>query len=124
MLDTIAANFGSMKMAAEAPLAIIMCGDMADAMDGEGRDYWVQDVSAATENLLLAAHASGLGAVWCGIYPIAERVAQFSELFDLPERIIPLACVCIGYPNGVTEPKDKWQPYKVSRNNWSTPYYL
>lgn len=118
-LNYIGENMGTMKMAAGAPVAVVMCGDTIAALPGEGRDYWVQDVSAATENLLLAAHSLGLGAVWCGIYPISERVEQFSKLLNLPENIIPMACVCIGYPDGETTPKDKWKPENIRYNSWS-----
>ena len=117
-LNFIADNFGSMKMAAEAQVAVIMCGDVTSTFEGEGSEYWVQDVSAATENLLLAAHASGLGAVWCGIYPISERVEKFSSHLSLPDNIIPMACVCIGYPAAETTPKDKWNPEYVHFNSW------
>lgn len=118
ILDSIAAGFNTMTMAGEAPLAIVMCGDLKLAMEGEGRDYWVQDVSAATENLLLAAHAMGLGAVWCGIYPVSDRVEKFSRLLALPENIVPMACVCIGYPAAQPTPKDKWKPENIHYNSW------
>lgn len=116
-LDSIAANFPSMKMAGKAPLAIVLCGDMEATLEGVGRDYWVQDVSAATENLLLAAHGIGLGAVWCGVYP-TDRVDGFRSLLNLPETIVPLACVVIGYPAGDNQPKDKWKPENVHYNTW------
>ncbi|MBD5257813.1 MAG: nitroreductase family protein [Barnesiella sp.] len=119
LLDTISANFGSMTMAKNASLAIVTCGDLSAAMEGEGRDYWIQDVSAATENLLLAAHAMGLGAVWCGIYPVSSRVADFSALLSLPDNIIPMACVCIGYPAAESTPKDKWHPEYIRYNSWT-----
>ncbi|MBD5247593.1 MAG: nitroreductase family protein [Barnesiella sp.] len=119
LLDTIGANFGSMTMAKNASLAIVTCGDLSAAMEGEGRDYWIQDVSAATENLLLAAHAMGLGAVWCGIYPVSSRVADFSALLSLPDNIIPMACVCIGYPAAESTPKDKWHPEYIRYNSWT-----
>ncbi len=118
-LDYIAENFGSMKMAAEAQLAIVMCGDTTATYDGEGRDYWIEDVSAATENLLLAAHSMGLGAVWCGVYPISERVDKFSSLLSLPKEILPMGCVCIGYPAAETTPKDKWKPENVRYDSWT-----
>lgn len=119
LLDTISANFGSMTMAKNASLAIVTCGDLSAAMEGEGRDYWIQDVSAATENLLLAAHAMGLGAVWCGIYPVSSRVTDFSALLSLPDNIIPMACVCIGYPAAESTPKDKWHPEYIRYNSWT-----
>ena len=73
-LDSIGANFGSMIMASQAPLGIVVCGDLEATFPEEGRDYWIEDTSAAMENLLLAAHSIGLGAVWCGIYPMTDRV--------------------------------------------------
>lgn len=118
-LNYIAAHFRSMKMAADASVAVVMCGDVTATFDGEGQEYWVQDVSAATENLLLAAHSMGLGAVWCGVYPISERISEFSSLLCLPENIIPMACVCIGYPEAETTPKDKWNPDYIHYNVWN-----
>ncbi|MDE6296670.1 MAG: nitroreductase family protein [Muribaculaceae bacterium] len=117
-LQYIGDNFKSMSMAKEAPLAVIMCGDTTATFSGEGRDYWVQDVSAASENLLLAAHAIGLGAVWCGIYPQSDRVKDFSNMLKLPDNILPLACICVGYPEGETTPKDKWKPENIYYNSW------
>lgn len=118
ILDSIAANFGTMKMAAKAGAAVIVCGDTEATFSGDGKEYWVQDASAATENMLLAAHACGLGAVWCGIYPIPERVSQFSEMLQLPDTIVPMACVCLGYPADENTPKDKWKPENVHYNIW------
>lgn len=117
-LDSLASTSPNMKMAQKAQLAIVVCGDMDNAIEGDGRDFWVQDVSAATENLLLAAHSMGLGAVWCGVYPIQERVEAISKLFNMPANIVPLSCVCIGYPEGENTPKDKWKPEKVHYNTW------
>lgn len=118
LLDYIGEHNPTMTMAKHAPLAVVMCGDPDATFPGEGRDYWVQDVSAATENLLLAAHALGLGAVWCGIYPMSERVADFSQLLKLPDNIVPMACVVIGYPSASPTPKDKWNPDNVRYNSW------
>lgn len=118
ILDSIGENFNTMTMAKQASVAVVMCGDVTATFDGEGQGYWIQDVSAASENLLLAAHAMGLGAVWCGIYPIMARVEQFSEMLHLPENIIPMGCICVGYPAGETTPKDKWKPEYIHYNNW------
>lgn len=118
LLDSISENFHTMTMAKNASVAVVMCGDVTATFDGEGRDYWIQDVSAASENLLLAAHAMGLGAVWCGIYPQMSRVVQFSKMLHLPDNIIPMACICVGYPSGETTPKDKWKPEYIHYNNW------
>ena len=77
-------------MLAKAPLAIVVCGDMKKALDGPAREFWVQDCSAATENILLAVNALGLGAVWTGAYPSMERCKAISEVLELPEHLIPL----------------------------------
>ncbi len=107
-------------MVAKAPLAIAVCGDMLKAMDGGGRDFWIQDASAATQNLLLAAHAMGLGAVWTGVYPDLDRCKSIAEVLSLPENIIPLNVVVIGYPAQNPTPKDKWKPANVSYNRYGS----
>lgn len=124
VLSYIGDNFPTMTQAKGARAAIIMCGDQTATFEGDAREYWVQDVSAATENLLLAAHASGLGAVWCGIYPQLTRVEQFSELLHLPDNIIPMACVCLGYPAAETSPKNKWNPEYIHYNTWENCHSL
>ena len=105
-----------------APLMIAVCGDTNKTTmpDGKGKlpDFWVQDVSAATENLLLAAHAQGLGAVWTGVYPVMERVAEVANVLNCPNNIIPLAVVRIGYPDESPEPKDKFKQENISYNKF------
>ena len=101
-----------------APLLIALCGDTDKTTmpDGNGKlpDFWVQDVSAATENLLLAAHALGLGAVWTGVYPIMERTAEVANVLNCPKNIIPLAVVRVGYPDEFPEPKNKFKEENIS----------
>lgn len=118
VLEQIAEEIPTAKMAARAPLAITICGDMEKALDGEGREFWVQDASAATENLLLAAHAMGLGAVWTSVYPIKDKVEATRALLKLPETIVPLGTIVIGYPKEKPLPKDKWKPENVSYNTF------
>lgn len=105
------------KMAGTAPLLIAVCGDRAKFIE-DAPEYWVQDCSAATENILLAAHALGLGAVWTGVYPVQERVELVSEALGLPEDIIPLNIICIGHPEGDNPAKDKWDPAKIHYNSF------
>lgn len=121
ILDSISENFHTMSMAKGASIAVVLCGDTTATFPGDARDYWIQDVSAATENLLLAAHAMGLGAVWCGIYPQMERTDRFSQMLRLPQNIIPMACVCVGYPASEITPKDKWKPQNIHYNTWIEP---
>lgn len=117
-LNELASTSRQSQMWQESTLAIAVCGDMNKAMEGAGRDFWMQDCSAATENILLAAHALGLGAVWTGCYPIEERVAAVSQVLKLPENIVPLSVIVMGYPNEQPAPKDKWKPENVTYNEF------
>ncbi len=105
-------------MLRNAPLAIVVCGNTEKALEGDAQSFWIQDTSAATENLLLAAHALGLGAVWTGVYPIMQRAGHVQKVLGLPEYVIPLATVVIGYPDEQPAPKDKWKPENVSYNQY------
>lgn len=96
-----------------AGAVIVVCGD-SNRFFKEQPEYWVQDCSAATENLLLAANACNLGAVWCGIYPDTERVEALRNALGLPANLIPLNVVPVGYPAAVNNPKDKWDSNKVT----------
>lgn len=118
LLQQIATLTPNARMAKDAPLAIVACGDMDKYKPEEGmlREFWVQDLSAVTENILLQAHAMGLGAVWTGTYPDKERCAAISRLLKLPDNIVPLCTIVIGYPNGEQHPKDKWNADNVSYN--------
>lgn len=107
------------EIVARAPLAIVVCGDMTKALDGNAREFWVQDCSAASENILLAATGLGLGSVWTGTYPSEERCAAVSEVLGLPETLIPLNTIVIGYPDGEVTPKDKWQESNISYNMYN-----
>ncbi|MFC2006831.1 nitroreductase family protein [Chloroflexota bacterium] len=103
------------KMLLEAPLAIVICADTAQLPDA----YWVQDCSAATENILIAARAKGLGAVWLGVYPKEERYKQVQELFGIPEKVIPLGIISIGYPSEEKAPANRFSQERVHYNRWA-----
>jgi nitroreductase len=98
-----------------APLAIVVCGE-TDGARHPG--YWVQDCAAAMENLLLAAHASGLGAVWLGYHPAEERVDRLSSELDLPDTVVPLGIAAIGYPDETKPTTDRYEPVYVHRESW------
>lgn len=103
------------SMCREAPLGILICGDTTqEKIPG----FWVQDCSAATQNLLLAAHACGLGAVWTGVYPLEDRIEGFRKAFSLPEHVIPLAFVPIGYPGQSPDPQDRYSEEKICHNRY------
>lgn len=107
------------KMTAQAPLAIVVCGDLNKALPDDAAAFWIQDASAATENILLAANGLGLGAVWTGVYPSEERVKDVSQLLQLPSHIIPLNVIPIGYPAEQPTPKDKWDPQNIHYDHWN-----
>jgi nitroreductase len=102
-------------MLREAPVGILVCGDTELEL-GDG--YWVQDCSAATENLLVAAHALGLGAVWLGITPRADRVAETKALFGLPDNVIPLGMISVGHPAEEKGPGERYQAERVHQDRW------
>ena len=99
---------------ADAPLAIAVCGDITKKAPGDEGIYWSQDACAATENILLAAHAMGLGATWTGSYPIEARYKLAQKVLSLPDNLIPVSIIAIGYPAVTVAPKDKWNPNNVS----------
>ena len=118
VLNQLAGQGRGGDMLRNAPLAIVVCGDMSKALEGKGQEYWIQDTSAATENLLLAAHAMGLGAVWTGQWPMENRYTVTQRVLGLPETVIPLCTVVIGHTAETPTPKDKWKPENVSYNKF------
>lgn len=115
ILDRIPSFHPYAAMLKEAPAAILVCGDLAREKH-EG--YWVQDCSAATENILIAVNEEGLGAVWLGIYPREERVRGLRQLLSIPETIVPFALVAIGYPAEKKEPADRFDASRLHYNSW------
>jgi nitroreductase len=103
------------EMIKEASNAIIICGDKK-LEENEG--LLIQDISAATENLLLAAHSSGLGAVWVGIYPFDKIMIGIKNLFRIPEEIIPISMIVIGYPAEKPEQPERYRKDRIHRNTW------
>lgn len=116
LLDELGSFKSAAAMLTRAPLAVVICGDMTKAATASCPEYWIQDCSAATENLLLAAHALDLGAVWVGVYPTASSVEAVTKTLSLPENLVPLNIISIGYPLGEGKPKDKWNPEAVFYN--------
>lgn len=116
VLDALAGTNPYAKMLKKAPLAIVVCGNTDKMIEGGGRDFWIQDASAATENLLLAAHAMGLGAVWTGAYPSEERCISISKVLSLSDNLIPLNMIVVGYPAEQPQPKQKFKEENISYN--------
>jgi nitroreductase len=99
----------------QAMVAILVCGD---SLLEKRPDRWIMDCSAATQNILLAAHASGLGAVWIGIHPDSIRIDGMRRLCNLPKHVHPLSLVAIGYPAQVLLPVDRYSPDRVHQETW------
>lgn len=111
-LDSMAAVLPYAKMLKEAPVAIVVCGDSAKS------SYWYLDCSAATQNILLAAEALGLGAVWTATYPYPERMDVVKKYTAIPEQIQSLCVIPLGYPAMPHSPKDKWNAGRIHHNKW------
>jgi len=112
-LDRLAEAHPYGKMLSEATLCIAVCGDPAIS-----ERAWVQDCSAATENLLLAVTSLGLGAVWLGVYPREERIAFTRQILSIPEAIIPLNLISIGHPAEEKEARTQYDEGRVHRGRW------
>jgi nitroreductase len=102
-------------MAATAPLAILIC---ADTRLEKSPGYWPLDCAAAAQNMLIAAHWLGLGAVWTGVWPRQERMDGFHGLLNLPEPVIAHSLIVVGYPTEQLPPEDRYQAERVHRNAW------
>lgn len=103
------------KMLKDASIAILVCGDMQlDKHNG----MWTQACSAATENILIAVRAKGLGAVWLGIYPREERIKGMRQLTDLPDHVIPFSLISIGYPAKKQGRVNRYDPSRIHHNKW------
>ena len=103
------------EMVRQAPVAILVCGDPTLE---KHKGFWVQDCSAATENILVEAVQLGLGAVWLGIHPVEERVEAFRLAFGLPKHVIPLAMIAVGHPAEQKPPADRFDPARVHHDRW------
>ena len=112
-LEKIAELCPNASYAKNSQVTIIVCGDKTVS-----DKFWEQDCCAVTENILLAAEALELGAVWCAVYPLDEKVTAIKNLFGLPENIVPLNIIPIGYPFAKEEPKQKYNAEKIHNNNW------
>jgi nitroreductase len=103
------------KMLEKAALAVIICADPAlQTCPG----FWAQDCSAATENLLIAVHAMGYGATWCGLYPNDDPVWKVREILGIPKEVYPLCVVAIGVPDEKKPPANRYKQERVHAENW------
>lgn len=115
--EEISDKLPNAKMAKEASFVVIVCG-LPGKDDTFSKDYWLQDCSAASENLLLAAHALGYGAIWTGVYPKEDKIKIVREILAIPDDIIPLNIIPVGKPEGLNEPKNKYHEDNIHWESW------
>src|SRR5579862_3594787 len=117
MLSSLAETLPGGKMLRTAGLGIVVCGDLDAALDRQ-LSFMLQDCSAATENLLLAAHALGLGACWVGVHPSESAVRRLKDLFGLPSAVVPMAVVSLGLPGEDPGPRTRFNGGYVHLEQW------
>ncbi|NLM11419.1 MAG: nitroreductase family protein [Clostridiaceae bacterium] len=114
-LEKISSSHPYAKMLPQAGCGIIVCGDVKKEPN-EG--FLAEDCAAAIQNILLAAHGTGLGAVWCGLYPNTDRTTVISSILKLPENIIPVGLIAVGYPNEEKTAQDRYDSTRIHYETW------
>ena len=112
ILDLMAENLPYAKMLFKASAAIVVMGDV------DKSSYWYLDCSAATQNILLAIEAKGLGGVWTATFPYEDRMKVVEEALNLPSNIKSLCVIPVGYPTGKEKVRDKFNPDQIHINKW------
>ncbi len=120
LLDELAEGLPYAKMLFNAPLCIVVCGDIRDKEDLTAQTFWVQDCSAAVENILLSAHSLGLGAVWTACYPKMDRAETARKVLNMPDGIMPLCVIPMGYADGDSPVIEKWNSDNIIWNKYIT----
>ena len=118
ILDAIGDELPYTKMLFKAGAAIVVCGDTTTDLQDGASDLWYQDAGAATENILLAVEAMGLGAVWSALFPYPERENHVRKMVKLPLTVNPFSIIPIGHPTGEDQPKDKFRAEKIHWEKW------
>lgn len=104
-----------------APVCILVCADL-DREVHKDAGWWIQDCSAALENMLVEATQLGLGSIWLGVYPVKERVDGVREIFSLPEHVMPLGLMALGYAAKEKPPIDRYLEDRVHWEAYGKPY--
>lgn len=117
-LEKLAAALQYARMAAHAAAAIVVAGDTRRQYGGTDAQYWIMDCSAASENILLAAHSLGLGAVWTSVFPEQDRMDKVRGILGIPDHVVPLNVIPIGAPAAAVKAQDKYDPAQIHRDRW------
>jgi len=115
VLNGIAGAHPHAQMCKDAALAVVVCGDAGIT---KFPDYWPQDCAAATQNILVAARALGLGTCWCGVYPSQKHVPALRELLGIPEQVTPFSLIAVGHPAEQKPPGNRYDAARVHMNRW------
>ncbi len=113
-LDALAVVLPYAKMLDQAGAAIVVCAIPHQAFEGSA-EFAIIDSTCASENILLAAEALGLGALWTAVYPDEGRIKAVRDILNIPPEVIPLNVIPVGHPTGEDKPKDK---YKLENIHW------
>ncbi len=116
-LDALSAGLPYAKMLDKAGAAIVVCAEPEKAY-GKSKEYAIIDAVCATENILLAIEALGLGGVYTSAYPEGDRMAHTRRVLGIPESVIPVAVIPIGVPRGTDQPKDKYKKERIHWEKW------
>ncbi len=98
-----------------SPQLIVVCADIGSM---KWKMHWLADCGGAIQNLLLAVHSMGLGAVWQELFPYHQRVAEVREILGIPDVVYPMVVVAVGHLAERPDPVDRYDPAKVRRNHW------
>jgi nitroreductase len=104
-----------------APAAIVVCGNPSLAANPAARLFWVQDCSAAAENILIGAVGLGLGTVWIGVHPVANLVKTVREILSIPKKVTPLCIIYLGYPEAEKPARTQYDEQRVHRQKYGNP---
>ena len=115
VLKAIAAKHKNAHMCASAPAGVLFVGDPTSERFGP---FWEQDMGACIQNFLLAVHAQGLAACWTGIWPREERTEDFRKMFNVPDNLVPIAFVPVGYADEYKKPVDRFDEGRVHIEKW------
>ncbi len=114
-LTALSAAHPYAEMVQHASCAVLVCADMKAV---KHQDYWPADCAAATQNILLSAHASGLGSVWVGIYPREARMQEIRRVIAMPDTVIPYALLPLGIPGETKAPENRYRTERVHEDRW------
>jgi len=119
LLRRLGAEMPHCEMLLSAPLGVLICADPAQE---RAPGFWPQDCAAAAQNLLLAAHHLGLGAVWIGLYPMDDRMEAVRRAVAVPPEMVPFALIAVGFPAEQLSPENRFDPRKLHHNRWGCPF--